>query len=156
MNRWEKSTAVVSAQEVVCVLPRRPGAVAEARRRARGFLRDLDPAVEECVGDAVVLVVSELVTNALRHTGGTCSFELAAAEAHVDVCVRDTSSRLPLIRPPDVSGETGGFGLPLVHRLANAVTVTREGRGGKTVRARMARRPPSDRSPSASLHHGAG
>ncbi|MEU3724053.1 ATP-binding protein [Streptomyces sp. NPDC031705] len=141
------------AKEVVRLSTRRPGAVAEARRRARGFLRGLEPAVGEDVGDAVVLVVSELVTNALRHTGDACSFELVADESHVDVCVRDASSRLPLMRPPDVSGEAGGFGLSLVHRLAQAVTVTREGSGGKAVRARMARRSaPSAPGPRAIEH----
>ena len=46
-------------------------AVAEARETTRAFLEALDqPAVDPEAADTVVLVVSELVTNALRHGGG--------------------------------------------------------------------------------------
>ncbi len=54
------------------------GPVAAARDSARHFLEGLVPALASEAADTVVLVVSELVTNALRHGGGTCPLDLTA------------------------------------------------------------------------------
>ncbi|MGW0565435.1 hypothetical protein ACWDZ4_33770 [Streptomyces sp. NPDC003016] len=43
------------------------------------------------------------------------------------------------MRTPDLNGGTGGFGRPMVNRLARATPVTHRASGGKTVRARLAR-----------------
>ncbi|MFD7002251.1 hypothetical protein ACFWA5_39875 [Streptomyces mirabilis] len=45
--------------------------VAGARQRARDFLEGLVHPIAAEAGDSVVLVVSDLVTNALRHGGAT-------------------------------------------------------------------------------------
>ncbi|GAP50570.1 ATP-binding protein [Streptomyces azureus] len=58
-------------------------AIADARDTARAFLEGLQqPAVARDAADTVVLVVSELVTNALRHGGGRCTLELTAHPRH--------------------------------------------------------------------------
>lgn len=44
----------------------------------------------------------------------------------------------PRMRTPDLNGGTGGFGRPMVNRLARATAVTHRASGGKTVRARLA------------------
>ncbi len=63
----------------VCVAPARSGgSAADARRDARAFLDGLLPPVTSEAAGTVLLVVSELVTNALRHAGGTWSLELTA------------------------------------------------------------------------------
>ncbi|MFD3792313.1 hypothetical protein ACFWST_32600, partial [Streptomyces cyaneofuscatus] len=49
--------------------------VAGARESTRGFLDGLVPAIAAEAADTVVLVVSELVTNALRHGGGTWTLD---------------------------------------------------------------------------------
>ncbi len=56
--------------------------VAGARDNAREFLEGLLPALAPEAADTVILVVSELVTNALRHGGGTCSLDLTALGQH--------------------------------------------------------------------------
>jgi hypothetical protein len=43
------------------------------------------------------------------------------------------------MRTPDLNGSTGGFGWPMVTRLAHATAVTRRASGGKTVSAFQAR-----------------
>ena len=54
--------------------------VAGAREGARDFLEGLGrPSIAAEAADTVVLVVSELVTDALRHGGGTCTPELCRA-----------------------------------------------------------------------------
>ncbi|MFE9885548.1 ATP-binding protein [Streptomyces scopuliridis] len=113
--------------------------VAGARESARDFLDGLVPAIAAEAADTVALVVSELVTNALRHGGGTCTLELTAHPDSIEVAVRDPSPQAPRMRTPDLNDGTGGFGWPMVNRLARATAVTRQAAGGKTVSALLAR-----------------
>ncbi|MFC5959175.1 ATP-binding protein [Streptomyces pratens] len=115
-------------------------AVADARETARAFLEALrQPAVDSEAAGTAVLVVSELVTNALRHGGGAYTLRLAVHSDTIEVAVDDPSSQVPRMRTPDLNGGTGGFGWPMVNRLARATTVTRRPSGGKTVSAFLAR-----------------
>ncbi|GAA1350634.1 ATP-binding protein [Streptomyces beijiangensis] len=114
--------------------------VADARRSTREFLKGLErPAIAAESADTVVLVVSELVTNALLHGGGTCTLELTAQPDSIEVAVYDPSPQVPHMRTPDLNDGTGGFGWPMVNRLARATAVTRRAAGGKTVSAHLAR-----------------
>ena len=92
--------------------------VADARDSARDFLEALGwPAIAAQVADTVVLVVSELVTNALRHGGGTCTLDLTAHPDGIEVAVHDGSPQPPRMRTPDLNGGNGGFGWPMVNLL---------------------------------------
>ena len=51
----------------------------------------------------------------------------------IEVAVHDRSPQAPRMRTPDLNGGTGGFGWPMVNRLAHATAVTRQAAGGKTV-----------------------
>ena len=83
--------------------------VADARDAARAFLGGLpQPAAGPEAAATVVLVVSELVTNALRHGGGTCTLELTARPDGIEVTVHDSSPQVPRMRPPDLNGGTRG------------------------------------------------
>ncbi|MFD3546813.1 ATP-binding protein [Streptomyces sp. NPDC058655] len=113
--------------------------VAGARDSAWHFLADLLPAPTAEAAETVVMVVSELVTNALRHGGGTCTMDLAAHPDSVEVAVHDSSPRTPRMRTPDLNGGTGGFGWPMVNRLSHTTTVTPHPAGGKTVTALLTR-----------------
>ncbi|WP_374105370.1 ATP-binding protein [Streptomyces sp. ISL-36] len=86
------------------------GSVAIARESAREFLEGLVPALAAEAVDAVVLVVSELVTNALRHGGGTCTLDLTAHPDSIEVAVHDPSPQARRMRTRDLNGGTGGFG----------------------------------------------
>ncbi|MEU4736017.1 ATP-binding protein, partial [Streptomyces fradiae] len=114
-------------------------AVAAARARVRDLLRTraagpVPPRVE----DDVLLVVTELVTNAVRHGGGVTAFhaELDGDGGDLTVEVTDASPAPPRTRPhgDDRAAAPGGFGWPLVRRLSHRVAVT-PAPGGKTVRA---------------------
>ncbi|MEU3317361.1 ATP-binding protein [Streptomyces sp. NPDC006662] len=113
--------------------------VASARESTRDFLDRLACPLAAETADTVVLVVSELVTNALRHAGGTCTVDLTAHPDSIEVAVHDPSPQAPRMRTPDLNGGTGGFGWPMVNRLARATSVTRRPSGGKTVRAVLPR-----------------
>ncbi|MFJ9720737.1 ATP-binding protein [Streptomyces sp. NPDC101213] len=77
-----------------------------------------------------VLIVSELVANAVHHARGPCVLTLTMRGTLLDIGVADESEDLPERR--SVPGERGGFGLALVALLGDAVTVV-PALGGKTV-----------------------
>ncbi|MGP3967665.1 SpoIIE family protein phosphatase [Streptomyces sp. 6N223] len=90
---------------------RLPEAVGHARRFTARTLRSWD--VEEGA-DTVLLVVSELVTNALVHTQGQVRLDLTLAGNRMRVAVSDSSPRTP-VRAESADWEaTGGRGILLV------------------------------------------
>lgn len=99
------------------VVWRLPDAVMHARRFTSRTLRRWR--VED-VADEVLLVVSELVTNALVHTQGPVRVDLTLRGDRVRVCVIDSSPRAPA-KPVIVDWEsTGGRGLLLVEAVSEA------------------------------------
>ncbi|GAA1522116.1 ATP-binding protein [Streptomyces albidochromogenes] len=113
--------------------------VHRARDITRAFTDSLDPAPSPDLADTLVLVVSELVTNALRHGGGRYTLELSAGPDTVSVAVSDPSPTPPREVAPDLNGGSGGFGWHMVRRLTDSVTVTADPGSGKTINAMMAR-----------------
>ncbi|MEV5754618.1 SpoIIE family protein phosphatase [Actinoallomurus sp. NPDC052308] len=94
-------------------LPALPSAVRDARVRVRETLERWD--CEE-LSFSTELVVSELVTNALRYASG--DIELRLLRDRTLVCeVRDDSDALPRARQA-ADDDEGGRGLQVVHRLA--------------------------------------
>ncbi|MEV0381041.1 ATP-binding protein [Nonomuraea sp. NPDC050643] len=65
------------------------------------------------------LVVSELVTNAMRHGGGAAQLRLLAHGAELACAVTDHSRTVPVAAAPDVFSEFGR-GLRLVDALCTA------------------------------------
>jgi anti-sigma regulatory factor (Ser/Thr protein kinase) len=111
--------------------PSTPHAV-EARRDVRAVLAhapcgDAPPVPASCLTDAE-LVVSELVTNVLRHAPGPCALTLRLSGTELSISLYDTSPDAPEVQPPD-RGRIGGHGLYLVHSVSDRVVVTRRGRG---------------------------
>jgi anti-sigma regulatory factor (Ser/Thr protein kinase) len=109
-----------------------PQSADRARDVARGFLSVLAPARGD-EADAVPLVVTELISNAVRHAGGVTGFGLRAGPGTVTVTVRDASRRPPRPQLTDPR-EPGGFGWLLVQHLAVDVQVS-VGTAGKAVSA---------------------
>ncbi|MFJ6074621.1 ATP-binding protein [Streptomyces sp. NPDC093065] len=90
---------------------------------------------EEDVVD-LLLVVSELVTNAIRHGDGLAGFEARPTREGLWIAVHDNSAVVPRAAyafPTTHPG--GGYGWPLVARLARDVTVDLRAEGGKTISA---------------------
>lgn len=99
------------------VVWRLPDAVMHARRFTARTLRRWK--VDEAA-DGVLLVVSELVTNALVHTQGPVRLDLMLRGDRVRVCVSDASPRAPA-KPVIVDWEsTGGRGLLLVEAMSES------------------------------------
>lgn len=114
-----------------------PGCIADARDFAARFLEQLR--TEWCVtvgpgaDGELLLVVSELITNADRHSNGPYILELEGTDSAVLVSVYDSSAALPRRFPRDPQ-RVGRHGLEIVHALAAEVTAERVP-VGKRVRA---------------------
>lgn len=113
--------------------------ISQARQTARAFTDRLTPAPGPDVADSLVLVVSELVTNALRHGGGHYTLELSAGPGTVTAAVSDSNPAHPRERTPDLGGGSGGFGWHMIRRLTNHLTITPGPGPGKTIHARLPR-----------------
>ena len=83
--------------------------------------------------DSVMTVVSELVSNAVRHGGGEIVVDIEAHGRQVIVSVADGSSVVPRPREPD---GTGGLGLTIIEALTRRWYVQSH-EGGKRVRAEL-------------------
>ena len=86
---------------------------------------------EATVGD-VLLMVSELATNALRYAGETFEIRIMISGHDLRVEVADSSAGVPQAQWVS-AGATSGRGLAIVESLSDGWGVTAERGGGKAV-----------------------
>ncbi|MFG1811645.1 ATP-binding protein [Streptomyces sp. NPDC049040] len=126
------------AAEVTAVLPASSAqaravvmALLESRCRSTG----VDWPADVVIAD-VLLVTSELVTNADRHGGGLTLFTAAVEGDALHLRVGDANPAHPVSPPaptvPAGAPRIGGYGWQMVHRLAHTVEVTNHS-AGKTI-----------------------
>ncbi|AVH54953.1 MULTISPECIES: SpoIIE family protein phosphatase [Streptomyces] len=124
-NRSDDVALLLMRYDGLAVRPRReswtiwrvPEAVGHARRFTKRTLRAWDTGDYT---DAVLLIVSELVTNALVHTDGQVRLDLTLVNHRLRVAVADNSARSP-IKPTSIGWEaTGGRGILLVEAMSAA------------------------------------
>jgi anti-sigma regulatory factor (Ser/Thr protein kinase) len=123
------------------VLPLGMRAPGDARALVTKLLSDRVPA---CVLDSARLVLSELVTNSVRHSGlsdGVVGIRIELTPAMVRLEVADRG-RAGVIRTrsPDAAC-SGGFGLQLVESLSELWGLERSRGGGTRVWAQLVRSP---------------
>jgi anti-sigma regulatory factor (Ser/Thr protein kinase) len=104
-----------------------------APRRARDFLSAV------CAGwdargfmEAGSLVLSELVSNAVRHTGTEVEVRLQLADGRLKIEVHDDGGGRPAVVPLE-RRTIGGNGLDIVSRLSESWGVNPDANGGKSV-----------------------
>lgn len=110
-------------------LPGRRRSASAARDFAGRTTTEWQLAVDQ---DVVVLLVSELVTNALLHAGTDFDVTLAYEHGVLRVSVHDQASALPLPRVHSHDALSTGRGLMLVEALARRWGVEQDD-SGKTV-----------------------
>jgi anti-sigma regulatory factor (Ser/Thr protein kinase) len=120
------------------------GIVPRARDFTRQALHDWgwlpgSTADRKAAAEDVLLVVSELVTNACLHAGGPEELRLLRSGKALRLEVVDAGSGEPAPRLPHRAGRPGGHGMFIVQRLCLDWGVVRDGdRPGKTVWAELA------------------
>ncbi|MBB6074887.1 ATP-binding protein [Streptomyces paradoxus] len=123
----------------------------EARRALQAFLAHVPCTGRTPVPAALAidaeLVVSELVTNAIRHAPGPCGMILLLSGDGLAITVWDTSPERPVVRERD-GQRFGGHGMHVVHTVSTEVTVASLGTG-KQITAYLRTAP--DAAPAADL-----
>ncbi|MER7413191.1 MULTISPECIES: ATP-binding protein [Streptomyces] len=120
------------------------GAVPRARDFTRQALHDWGwlPAAtadQRAAAEDVLLVVSELVTNACLHANGPEELRIGAGPKVLRLEIVDLGSGSPSPRTPHRAGRPGGHGMFIVQRLCLDWGVVRNAEGpGKTVWAELA------------------
>ncbi|MEN2419955.1 ATP-binding protein [Streptomyces rimosus] len=110
-----------------------PSEVGRARRWARSRLVGSGIGADEPLAETLILLISELVTNAVVHTGTPAELRMCfsgsgAVVGTVRVEVADRSARAPRPRRAD-GDDTNGRGLELVDGLADRWGWRPEGAG---------------------------
>ncbi|MET9506345.1 ATP-binding protein [Streptomyces sp. NPDC006259] len=122
--------------ETTVALDGETGCIAGARELTGEFLasvqRDHGVPVSARTMDLSQLVVSELVTNALRHAPGPVLLHLRIVGAAVEIAVWDSAPALPTPRAADPT-RVGQHGLEIVMAVAQEVDVVREPVGKRIV-----------------------
>jgi anti-sigma regulatory factor (Ser/Thr protein kinase) len=114
--------------------------IAEARHLAAGFLAEVQaehglPVTARAM-DLTQLVVSELVTNAMKYAPGPVLLDLRIVGGTLEVSVWDSDPVLPIARAAD-PGRVGQHGLEIVMAVCEGFEVQREP-VGKHITARIA------------------
>ena len=125
--RWERHPLTASWSLQVT-----PAAAFQARQLVSAHCVDQHPCVDADSLQTALLLVSELVTNAVRHGTGSVELGLTHSDELFRVYVSDQSNDLPIQMQPERPDETGR-GLLLVQELATRWGVTPCAEGGKTV-----------------------
>ncbi|MFD7732104.1 ATP-binding protein [Kitasatospora phosalacinea] len=81
------------------------------------------------LAEDVVLLVAELVGNAMLHAGGPLELVLDATPDRLRIEVSDPSEVLPTLRTPHLPGLPGGHGLYIVQRTADRWGADRHSQG---------------------------
>lgn len=99
---------------------------------ARACARTWATGVHDESLQALELVVSELVTNALQHGAGDITLTMRESSAGLEVEVHDNGPRVPTARKAS-RGRIGGRGLGIVQAVSTAWGVRDASDEGKTV-----------------------
>ncbi|WP_432029893.1 ATP-binding protein [Streptomyces sp. 1222.5] len=121
-------------------LPARDASIGDARQHARAFLDQARTGrgfpVSERARDLTQLVVSELVTNALKYAPGPVLMELRLTAERVEVVVWDSDPGIPAAHAAD-PGRVGQHGMEIVKAVTEDLVIEQQP-VGKRITARIA------------------
>ncbi|WSW27810.1 ATP-binding protein [Streptomyces sp. NBC_01003] len=141
----DRPRARATAWDASWPVPRELTSVRQARHQVTAQLGDWNL---EGLADTAELLVSELVTNALRHTRGPLRLNLQVRGSRLRCEVEDTAPAGPVRRVVDIDAE-GGRGTELLDLLADAWGSTRTATGKTTWCEIQTQAPPPKSSPAS-------
>ncbi|MBL1099929.1 ATP-binding protein [Streptomyces coffeae] len=112
------------------LVPSDPSAVPHARDSVLAHVGAWGIRLDVEMSEAVKLVASELITNAVVHVGGAISLSVYYDDGYLLLVVHDSSPDLP-VRQPALTVDEGGHGLALVGHFASHHGWEHTGRGKK-------------------------
>lgn len=128
--------------------------VPQARHAVRDLLNRQGVPVEDDLVQGLLLIVSELVTNAVRHAAllsPEIAVEVAIGAEWIRVSVEDNHPYRPKALETDYYGQTGGRGLLLVREITleagGSCDVEHTASGGKIIWAALPLRPTGGTTP---------
>ena len=108
-------------------------AVGTSALGARRFVSDALGDVPDQASESIILVASELATNAVRHAGSAFEIRIEQLPDRIHIEVEDDGGGQPVVRSPGPY-DTSGRGLQIVEELADEWgVIPREGTEGKIV-----------------------
>jgi anti-sigma regulatory factor (Ser/Thr protein kinase) len=129
-------TTKPSVAQCVSRFPAVAASIGAARDWARACVQDFGgPLCQHRIVETAELLVSELITNAIRHGAGSPVIRLTWNGRMLRIAVSDRGARRPRLRTADAA-EPGGFGMGIVERLTQRWGVTPHDIG-KTVWAEL-------------------
>jgi anti-sigma regulatory factor (Ser/Thr protein kinase) len=100
---------------------------------ARRFVSETLGDVPDQVSESIILVASELATNAMRHAGSAFEIRIEQLPDRIHIEVEDDGGGQPVVRSPGLY-DTSGRGLQIVEELADEWgVIPKEETGGKVV-----------------------
>jgi anti-sigma regulatory factor (Ser/Thr protein kinase) len=140
-------------QAIAFRLPATVSSVSVARSKVRSLLGAWEIPPEMC--DDALLVISELVTNGIAHSGSeylVCRLRRDAARLHIEVEDQAGSGTLPTRQSPS-HDDQGGRGLLLVSALTSNWGIRTHAYGaGRIVWAELPESPATATPPGAARH----
>jgi anti-sigma regulatory factor (Ser/Thr protein kinase) len=115
--------------------------VGAARRFVSGVITDLTPELQ----DTVILMVSELATNALVHAASGFQLTIDRTKTRLQVSVADLGAGVPSLQSPP-SRQPHGRGLRIVEELSDDWGTSEAPKQGKTVWFRLNLTPAAEAS----------
>ncbi|MFC4031227.1 ATP-binding protein [Streptomyces polygonati] len=101
-----------------------PVAAADVRQRVRRALLDSGERCDPIPTEDALLVASELATNAIVHGGGITGFQAEVLDGVLVLAISDSADVVPtMTRRLPGDSRPGGYGWPIIQRLAHRVVV---------------------------------
>jgi two-component sensor histidine kinase len=116
-------------------------------RAARAFIREHAPPLAPETLDVLLLLTSELVTNAVLHARTPIELGITIADRSLLITVHDEDLARPEQQP--YTEREGGWGLGLVRSLADDYALEMHAGAGKTAWFRLSRTTPRTGEPGA-------
>ncbi|MFJ4861998.1 ATP-binding protein [Streptomyces sp. NPDC088748] len=123
----------IRSATVHCPLSAGPHAARAARHSAARILTSRPAQCPHGAAEDILLIVSELATNAVRHARPPYALTLSLESGRADIALSDASPGLPRRHDPGTVLTTRGRGLQIIHALGAELFVSTSPHGHQVI-----------------------